>query len=167
MNNGLIVLKKIIPLVFVIALLFCGCQAKNNTPKLTDFKQKASVSLGDFSYTCEICKTDEVIDITITSSNAKDMCISYNGDMVSFQYDDIFLEYEGTKIDKTNPAVAIFNAFEFIKNSENIDVSKTDNGFKYEGKTNLGSFILLLNDDLSYNSLEFKDANIKIEFLDK
>ncbi len=150
--------------MLVITFLFCGCKIKTYTPELTDFKQNASVSLGDFSYTCEICKNNGVVSVTATSTNAKDMCISYDGKMVSFVYCDMKCEFGGKEVEYTNPAVAIFNVFDYLENSDELNVSKTENGFKYEGKTNLGDFILLQNDDNSYKSLVFKDANINIDF---
>lgn len=157
-------MKKIIPLTLVIMLLFCGCKVKTYTPELTDFKQNASVTSGDFSYTCEICKSEGVVTIVATSTNAKGTSITYDGKIASFVYDDMKCDFDGTKLDYTNPAIAIFDVFNYLENSDEIDVSKTDGGFKYEGKTNLGDFILLQNDDYSYESLVFKDANITISF---
>lgn len=157
-------MKKIIPLVLVIVLLFCGCKIKNFTPELTDFKQNASVDLGDFLYTCEICKKDDVVEIKVTSTNASGMSIIYDGEKVSFNYDDIVIDYNADKIDYTNPAIIIFDVFNYLNNEDNLSVLKIDNGFKYEGKTNLGEFILIQNEDLSYDSLVLKNANINIKF---
>lgn len=150
--------------MLVIVFLFCGCKVKNYTPELTDFKQNASVTSGDFSYTCEICKNEGVVTIIATSTNAKGMCIRYDGKTASFIYDDIKLDFDGKKLDYTNPAIAVFEVFYYLQNNENINVSKVDSGFKYEGKTNLGDFVLLQNDDLSYDALVFKDANIIFDF---
>lgn len=150
--------------MLVIIFLFCGCKMKTYTPELTDFKQNASVTSGDFSYTCEICKKDGVVSVTATSTNAKDMSISYDGNTVSFLYYDMKCDFDGNNVEYTNPAVAIFNVFDYLQNNDEIKVSKTEDGFKYEGNTNIGEFILIQNDDNSYKSLLFKDANINVVF---
>ncbi len=157
-------MKKIIPLVLVIVLLLCGCSVEKYTPELTDFKQSASVDLGDFSYTCEICKKEDVVEIKVTSTNANGMTILYNGDKVKFNYEDILIDFDGNKIDYTNPAIMIYEVFDYLNNNKDMNVSKIENGFKYAGKTRMGEFVLIQNDDKSYESLTFKNANVNISF---
>lgn len=134
-------------------------------PEITDFEQDASVVSGIFSYSCKICRRGDEISITATSTNAQGMIINYDGNEVSFIYDNMTHRLDGDKIDKTNPAVAIYDAFQSILDSKEPNVSKTDDGYRYEGTTDLGDFVLLQNDDFSFKSLYFKNVNLNITFM--
>ena len=123
-------MKRIVPIIILICVLFAGCSVEAYTPEIKDFSQNASVEAGEFSYTCEIMEYEIVSD----------------------------------KIDDTNPAKAVYEAFAVIKEGFPDNASKTADGFRYDGKTALGSFTLLQRDDYSYKSLQFKEANINIEF---
>lgn len=158
-------MRKIIPLIFAVMLLLCGCKMKTYTPEITDFEQNASVASGIFSYTCKICRNNGEITVTATSTNAEGMSIFYNGELATFSYQDMNYQLTGDKIEKTNPAVAIYDVFDYIDNAETLNASKTDDGFKYEGTTDLGNFVLLQNEDNSFKSLYFKNANLNITFV--
>ena len=68
-------MKKLIPLLFAVSLLV-GC-AKSYTPILnTDFKLNAVYKIGDFSFSCEIVKNENIVSVTPTSTNAKNMIIT-------------------------------------------------------------------------------------------
>lgn len=145
-------------------IMLCGCEMKTYTPEITDFQQNASVTSGIFSYTCKICRNNGEITVTATSTNAKGMSIFYNGEIVTFSYQDMNYQLEGDRIDKTNPAVAIYDVFDYILNTKPLNASKTEDGFRYDGKTDLGNFVLLQNDDFTYKSLYFNNANLNINF---
>ena len=142
------------PIIILICVLFAGCSVEAYTPEIKDFSQNASVEAGEFSYTCEISMAE----------NANGMCIVYNGKSANFKYLDMEYEIVSDKIDDTNPAKAVYEAFAVIKEGFPDNASKTADGFRYDGKTALGSFTLLQRDDYSYKSLQFKEANINIEF---
>lgn len=157
-------MKKIVPIIAVFCVLLAGCSVKTYTPELRDFSQNASVEAGDFSYTCEITMAENVVTVTATSTNANGMCIVYNGKSANFKYLDMEYEIVSDKIDDTNPAKAVYAAFKAVQEGFPDNASKTADGFRYDGKTALGSFTLLQRDDYSYKSLQFREANIRIEF---
>ena len=157
-------MKKILPIVVLMMFLFAGCSVESYTPEIKDFSQNASVEAGGFSYTCEISMAENVVTITATSTNASGMCIVYNGKSANFKYSDMEYEIVSDKIDDTNPAKAVYEAFEALKSGFPDNTSKTADGFRYDGKSALGSFTLLQRDDYTYKSLQFKDANLSIEF---
>ncbi|MDE6384670.1 MAG: hypothetical protein K2L36_00795 [Eubacterium sp.] len=157
-------MKKIIALLFAAAFLLTGCKVKTYTPEIADFNQNATVTAGDFSYTCEISKQGMVVTVMATSTNASGMSIVYNGTSAVFKYLDMEYEIVSDKIDDTNPAKAVYDAFEVLISGVPDNASKTADGFRYDGKTALGDFILLQNDDYSYKSIYFKEANMNIVF---
>lgn len=157
-------MKKIIPMVLLLALIFSGCEIQTYTPEIVDFVQSAAVTSGDFSYTCEISRKSNAVTVTATSTNAAGLSISYDGQTVTYIYGDMSYQLDGSRIDATNPAVAIYDAFNCILNTDPPDASKTADGYEYRGSTELGEFVLHQYDDYSYKSLFFKNANIKIEF---
>ena len=157
-------MKKIIPIVLFLALICSGCKIQTYTPEIVDFVQSAAVTSGDFSYTCEISRKNNVVTVTATSTNAAGLSISYDGKTVVFAYEDMSYQLEGDRIDATNPAVAVYDAFNCVVNTNPPDASKTADGYEYRGSTDLGEFVLHQYDDYSYKSLYFKNANIKIEF---
>ena len=157
-------MKRIVPIIISVCILLAGCSVKAYTPELKDFSQNASVEAGDFSYTCEISMAENAVTVTATSTNPNVMSIVYNGKSANFKYLDMEYEIVSDKIDDTNPAKAIYEAFAVLKEGFPDNASKTADGFRYDGKTALGSFTLLQRDDYSYKSLQFKDANISMEF---
>lgn len=148
-------------------LLFAGCKVQAKNPEIKDFSCNASVEAGDFSYTCAISLVEDIVTVTATSTNASGLSIVYNGKSAIFKYLDMEYEIVSDKIDDTNPAKAIFDAFAAIKEEFPENASKTADGFRYDGKTALGSFTLLQYDDYSYKAIHFKDANIDIVFNQK
>ena len=156
-------MKKIIAVLMLAALLFAGCQMKTYNPEIGDFEQSAFVTVRDNSYTCDISRIDNVVTVTATSSNAIGLTITYDGNSAMFKYFDLEYEVTSDKIDDTNLAKAIYDAFEVIISTPD-NASKTADGFRYDGKTDLGNFTILQYDDYSFKSIDFKEANINIIF---
>lgn len=156
-------IRRIIPIILLAAVLLTGCKMTTYDPVIADFEQSAAVTVDDKSYTCDISMIDNVVTVTATSSNAIGLTLIYNGDSVTFKYFDLEYEITSDKIDETNLAKAIYDAFQVITTAPE-KASKTADGFRYDGKTALGDFTILQYDDYSYKSIEFKDANIKIVF---
>lgn len=157
-------MKRIIPVFIAVILLFAGCKVKTYNPEIADFSQSAAVETGSFSYTCDISLLENVVTVTAKSTNANGMSIVYNGKSAMFKYLDMEYEIVSDKIDYTNPARAVFEVFEVLKAEMPENASKTADGFRYDGKTELGSFTVLQYDDYSYKSISFKDADIHIVF---
>lgn len=144
--------------------MFSACSVKTYTPEISDFSQNASVETGSFSYMCNISLAENVVTVTATSTNAEGFSIVYDGKSAKFRYLDMEYEIVSDKIENTNPAKAVYDAFETLKAGFPDNASKTADGFRYDGKTELGSFTVLQYDDYSYKSISFKDANINIVF---
>ena len=88
---------------------------KNYTPELPDeLKQNASVSLGDFSYNCEICRNSENVTVTVLDTNAKGMVMMYNGNDLNFVYEDYSYSVNAENLEKTNVAIVIYQVFEAL-----------------------------------------------------
>lgn len=156
-------MKKVIAVLMLAALLFAGCRIKTYNPEIGDFEQSASVTVRENSYTCDISRVDNVVTVTATSSNAIGFTISYDGNSATFNYFGLEYEITSDKIDDTNLAKAIYDAFEVITTAPD-KASKTADGFRYDGKTDLGNFTILQYDDYSFKSIDFKEANIKVIF---
>lgn len=155
-------MKKIIPLVLVLFLL-TGCKIKDYTPEIPDtFTQKATVTSGAFSYQCEICRNNANITVTAVNTNAAGMSMTYDGTTLSFLYDEMLYNLEADNFEKTNCAIAVYEALQNASSSESI--SRLDTGFRYEGTTSLGDYILIQNDDKSFKSLSFRNESLVIEF---
>lgn len=157
-------MKKILPLIFVFFVL-TGCKVKDYTPEIPAvFKENAVVTLGDFSYTCEICRNENNVSVNITSTNAQGLSMVYDGDILNFIYSDFSYDINGKNFEKTNPAIVIYDVFNYINTESNLNVKKIDSGFKYEGRAGLGDFILIQNDDNSLKSLTFRQTDYVIVF---
>lgn len=157
-------MKKIIPL-FLLVLLLNGCAAKIYTPVVnTEFELNAVYKTGDFSYNCIIVKNDSGVSITPTSTNAAGMTITYDGSEVTFNKDDMTKSISADKINNTNPAIVIYEVFNYIETTEDLSAQRIDDSFQYTGKTSLGNFILVQNKDNSLDSIEIPNADISIIF---
>jgi uncharacterized membrane protein len=156
-------LKKAIPILLIL-FLFTGCDIKEYTPEIPIvFTQKATVTSGDFSFDCEICKTEDNVKVTILSTSAKGMTMTYNGSELDFTYDDYSYTIDGNEFEKTNVAIVIYETFECIQ-SENVNAKKIEGCYQYNGKISLGDFALIQNDDNSLQALSVRSANFHIEF---
>ena len=91
-------MKKIVPL-FLVFLLLAGCKVKNYTPEIpVSFEQNAVVTSGDFSYSCRICKSEEEVVVSVTSTSAENMIMRYNGEKLTFHYDDFSYDIPEGKV---------------------------------------------------------------------
>ena len=154
-------MKRII-LVFFALLLLCGCSAKNYTPVIkADFNLSAVYKTGDFSYSCNIIKKDGCVFVIPSSTRAKGLIISCNGKEVSFKRKDFIKKYPIEEIDKTNPAVILYQVFTSIENAK---VNLADDEFTYTGNCSIGKYILVQRKDNSFSSLTFPEADISVHF---
>ncbi|MFR5875725.1 MAG: lipoprotein [Eubacterium sp.] len=157
-------MKKIIPL-FLLVLVLSGCAAKIYTPVInTEFELNAVYHTGDFSYNCLIVKDESSLSITPTTTNAAGMSITYNGADVTFNKDGMKKTISADKINNTNPAIVLYEVFNYIETTEDLSVERVDDSFQYTGKTSLGNFILVQNKDNSFDYIEFPNADISIVF---
>ncbi len=158
-------MKKIFPVFILICFLLSGCKVKEYTPVIpVSFTKDIVVYSGDFSFTCEICKTEKTVAATITNTNAKGMKMTYDGDILSFYYDDFSYDLDGSKFEKNNIAIVIYEVFNYIENTQDMNAKKLDDGYRYDGKISIGNFTLIQNDDNSLKSLEIKECDYRVEF---
>lgn len=158
-------MKKIISALLLV-LCLCGCSAKIITPVITtDFTLNAVYKTGDFSYECVIAKKDGVLSVSPTNTRASGMFITYDGRKVTFDRHSMSCSFDKAKIDPTNPAVVLYEVFSSAESMEPESVKMTDEGFRYSGKTTVGDYVLILNKDNSYKSIEIPDADINIRFV--
>ncbi|MGN1329430.1 MAG: hypothetical protein ACI4V4_07000 [Eubacterium sp.] len=157
-------MKKILPL-FLVFLLFAGCKVKDYTPEIPlSFEQNAVVTSGDFSFSCRICKSEEEVVVSVTSTSAENMIMRYNGQKLTFLYDDFSYDIDGSNFERENIAIVIYEVFDYISSTQELNVRKIESGFKYEGKISCGDFILIQNDDNSFESLALRNGELSVEF---
>ena len=128
------------------------------------FEQNATVTSGDFSYTCRICKNESDVVVSVTSTSAADMIMSYDGQKLSFMYNDFSYDIDGSNFEKNNAAIVIYEVFYYINNTPELNARKIDGGFKYEGKISCGEFILIQKDDNTFDALTFRNSDLSIKF---
>ena len=157
-------MKKIICALLTL-LLLCGCQAKVYTPVLnTDFSENAVFQTGDFSYNANVQRAEGVVTVKVNSTSAAGMVIAYDGSTVTFHQDGMKKSLPADCLDKTNPAVAVYDVFNYIDIAADLQCSKTDIGYKYNGTSGIGEFTLIQNADGSFNTIIFPQADLKINF---
>lgn len=156
-------LKRIVPFI-VILFLFTGCEIKEYTPEIPlAFTQKAKVTSGDFSFECEICKTEEKVVVTVLSTGAAGMAMTYNGSELGFIYEEYSHNVDGNHFEPSNTAIIVYEVFESIAGGEAAG-RKIDGGYQYDGKITIGDFNMVQNDDNSLKSITVRSAGINIEF---
>jgi len=158
-------LKKVLPVFILICFLLSGCKVKEYTPVIpVSFTKDIVVYTGDFSFNCKICKTEKTVTAAITNTNAAGMKMTYDGSTLSFSYDDFSYDLDGSKFEKNNIAIVIYEVFDYIDNKQDLNAKKLDNGYRYDGKISIGNFTLIQNDDNSFESLEIKECDYRVEF---
>lgn len=153
--------------LFTVFLLLAlgGCATKQYTPDVTtDFEQSAVVTAGDFSYHCKICRTGGTVTVTVGDTAAKGMAMTCAGRMVRYRFDGMEYEALAQDLESTNPAIALYDVFSALRQDDNVQAQKTQDGYKYQGTVPAGKFVLYQNEDGSFASLHFLGNNILIEF---
>ena len=145
--------------------MLTGCSQRMFTPVISsEFTLNAVYRTGDFSYNCIITKDENSLTIEPTSTKAEGLKITYNGKEVVIGNGKFEKSFAADEIDSSNPAKLLFGVFESIENAE---VKRVNSSFQYVGKTALGDFVLVQNDDNSYESLSIPNADIEVNFVDK
>lgn len=158
-------MKKILPIFLVVLTLLSGCKIKSYTPELpTSFSQAAVVSSGDFSFECEICTDLSNTQVKVLSTEAQGLCYSYDGSSLSFGYGDFSHSVDEISSFQSNTAVIIYDLCQQLSLQNEQGVSRIDDGFKYEGKTDFGNYILIQNENGTLRSLSFRNSDYIIEF---
>ena len=143
-------------------LLFSGCKTEKQTPVIkAEYTLSAVYKAGDFSYSCEIIKNENGVFVIPDSTKAKGMIISCNGKEVSFKRKNFETSFSIDKIDKTNPALLLYQVFSSL---ESANVNLIDGEYTYTGNCSLGKYILTQNKDNSLKSLSVPQAEIEINF---
>ena len=141
-------MKKIIPVLLAL-LTLSSCAQRVKAPDLNEsFNVNAVYKSGDYSYACKIVKDKNGVSITPTSTNAAGMRIYCNGKTVEFTYGDFKKISDINKLDKTNPAIILYEVFFSGASS---------------GNTSVGSFTLKSENGLPVN-IDIPDADITLSF---
>lgn len=159
-------MKRVI-LILLILLLFTGCEIKEYTPEIPfTFTQRAKVMSGDFSFECEICKTESQVITTVSSTSAKGMVMTYDGEILNFNYGNYSYDIDGAGFERSNVSIVVYEVFDNLLSLSQPDVKRIEDGYQYYGKTSLGDFVLLQNEDNTLRSLTIKSANLQIDFVE-
>lgn len=157
-------MKRAIPFIIAFAFLFCGCTAADENAGVSDFSKDATVLFHDFTYECVISYNGSSVTVSAQSTSAAGLVISYDGKYVGISYDDISLTQINSNFEPANPAVALYEVFEFVNGVESADFSTTKSGFIVQGETTLGSFTLETDSDYSPVNISFAGAELEFQF---
>ena len=159
-------MKKFVPLFLAISLIvFSGCKVKDYTPELpSDFNLSAVVTSGDFSFDCEICKNNDGVSVDVLTTSAQGLRMNCDGKNLTFVYDGCSYAVNTSGFEKTNPAIVVYEVFDYLNSAEQINAKKIEGGYKYEGKISIGDFILIQNDDNSLKEITMKTSQYSIKF---
>lgn len=146
-------------------MLLSACSIEAETPVLpTAFNQRAKVSTGDFSYQCEICKNEGKLSLTVLSTNAQGLVMTYDGSNMNFNFSDIIGDVPSDSLPKTNAVTVLYEALECLAEQENLMPSAVNEGYRYQGKIRLGDFVLITDGGTRLKSFTLNSINMKIEF---
>ena len=153
-------MKKILPLLVIVCAL-CSCSQTAQSPVLTGFSQSAVVESGDFSYNADIRFENNVVYITATSTNASGLTVSCDGSRVNYSYKNMSNDIELTKTTDYNISKALYRVFTDLHNAQ---VKKENDTTLFLGKTELGSYELIVDKQQNPVSLSIPEVAIYIKF---
>ena len=146
-------------------MLLCSCASKTYTPVLEgEFQKTAEFKTGDFHYKCKIVRARGAVSVTALSSYAKGTTIKCDGKTVTFIKKNMKNEFEREMIDSTNPAVVLFEVFDYLEGQSELKPRITSDGFEYSGEISAGAFRLLQSKDSELKSISLPSADIEIVF---
>ena len=157
-------MKKIISLSLCLAvMLLCSCTQTVKSPQIkTSFSQKATITIGDYSYTANVKFDGSKVYITPTSTNAKGMTISCDASTVTFTRRDMVNTAEKSKVSPYNPAVILYDV---ITSSSASASKKETESYAFSGKTSVGDYTLTINSSSDLVSLQIPTADFYVEFV--
>lgn len=144
--------------------MLCGCSVQQSEKVIKNFSENASVDFRNFNYDCTVVYNGKSVTLSAQSTLAAGLVITYDGRTVGITYDDISLSQTNSNFDSSNPAVALYEAFEYVNKMPESEISTVKNGFLAQGETSLGSFTLETDNDFYPVALEFKDAQLSFNF---
>ena len=158
-------MKKLFPLILVFVLFFTACTQEKITPVLpASFTQRAEVSTGDFSYSCEICKTAESVSVKVLSTAASGMLMTCDGGNMNFEYDGMTQDIDSSSMPKANAALLLFEAFENLSGDSGTKPSAVNDGYRYQGKISAGDFVLVTDKNMRPKTFAVKQVDLSIIF---
>ncbi len=156
-------MKRLFP-IFLALILLCGCSANKGDFDLPYFSKSARISCRNFEYDCNITYSQQGIRVDVLSTAAKGFGITYNGNTLGFFYGDIKISEPNNNFELTNPAIAVFDTVSQIKSLSAQNLERLQSGYQIVGKTQLGEFNAVLDEDYSIQSIKFNDPDLAIEF---
>lgn len=155
----------VITAIITVMMLLSACSTEVKAPVLPSaFQQRAKVSTGDFSYQCEICKNEEKLTLTVLSTNAQGLVMTYDGSNMNFNFSDMTGDVPADSLPKTNAAAVLYEALECLAQQENAVPSAVNEGYRYQGKIQLGDFVLITDGSTRMKSFSLNSIDMKIEF---
>lgn len=147
-----------------LAFALTACKVKNYTPEIpAEFTQRATVASGDFSFECEICRSEKNVAVTVLSTSAKGMVMSYDGAKLGFKYNDFAYALDGRNFEQGNICIVIYDIMKAL-DTDAYRARKIDGGYRYEGSVDYGNFILIQNDDGSFADIAFSNRDYTVIF---
>ncbi len=145
-------------------ILLVGCKAEKGGQTVSGFSLNAAVSWNDFSYECSVVSSSDAVTVTVQSTSAAGLVITYNGKSVTMSYEDMDFTQNNKNFDPTNPAIAIYDVVQYINGSGDLQPQTTKDGFLVKGETALGAFTLETDKELLPVSLSFSDTGLTFRF---
>lgn len=143
---------------------FSACTAVLSPPAVpTVFSREATVTFGDFTYTCTVTKEESTVTVTPTDTSAAGMTIACDGASVTFTQNEMTQRFDRTAVDVTNPARALWEVLDAVS-GDRAEVLQEDGFFIYNGSCSAGRFTLSQNTDGSWHSLQLPAAGITVLF---
>ena len=156
-------MRKILLLLFIPALLLCGCSAQPQQGAAY-FSGKAEIGFNGSSYSAAVVYNANGIEVDVLDTAAAGLRFVYDGASLLFGYSGIRLAQADKGLEPSNPAIALYDALSAAKNSESSSMFTVDGGFLINGKTPLGAFELRLSQDMEPQSLIFENNALTMEF---
>lgn len=166
-------LKKILPVIFLTALLLCGCsrgaQSNKNTEKLPQgFCATADITYGKLALTADISRISPA-DITLTVNSPEQLAgmqFTYDGSATKVSYYGITFEIPKNTAAAKALAGAVFSAINDAV-GKNGSVSYKDGKMIIEGRVDEGRYTLTLDEKTgAVIALSLPDLKLSCTFSD-
>lgn len=103
--------------------------------------------------------------LSVLSTNAQGLVMTYDGSNMNFSFSEIVGDVPAVSLPKQNAVIVLYDALRSLEEQEGLVPSAVNEGYRYQGKTALGNFVLITDQNGLLKAFTMKSIDMEIQFV--